>query len=324
MIRQMILVCAVAALPVAGQQVKQEKELKVERKMHDKVVFTGTAVGGGGVMHTIEFRGTVKKGAPYMAESVTETVQVLADGNRIVNKQTGKEYRDSEGRMRHDSSIQPAGPWLAGGRTSMISMIDDPVSGEHITLNHDEKTAHKMKTAVLAVEPAAVPTTERSVQREVRKEVRVETRRESSSSAGTASATATVEVSGPVPHQQHTMTWVHAEGGEGVTPKVEQLGKRIIEGVECEGTREVVTIEAGKIGNERPLEIVTERWQSPELGVDVLRKHSDPRFGETNYRLQGIVRGEQPRSLFEAPADYKTEDLGGAATEFKIQRKTKE
>lgn len=324
MIRQMILVCAVAALPVAGQQVKQEKELKVERKVHDKVVFTGTAVGGGGVMHTIEFRGTLKKGAPYAAESVTETIQVLADGNRIVNKQTGKEYRDSEGRMRRDSTIQPAGPWVAGSKTSMMSMIDDPVSGEHITLNHDDKTAYKMKTPALIHEPLAISTSEKSVQQEVRKEVRIETRRESSSSGGTATAIATAEVAGSIPHQQHTMTWVHAEGGEGVTPKVEQLGKRIIEGVECEGTKEVVTIEAGKIGNERPLEIVTERWQSPELGVDVLRKHSDPRFGETNYRLQGIVRGEQPRSLFEVPADYKAEELGGSAMEFKIQRKAKE
>ena len=44
--------------------------------------------------------------------------------------------------------------------------------------------------------------------------------------------------------------------GEGGTPKVEQLGKRVIEGVECEGTKETVTIEAGKIGNDRPIEIV--------------------------------------------------------------------
>lgn len=323
MVKVILTVSLALALQASGQQLKRRSGELVEHKVQDRMVFTGTAVGGG-LMHTIEFRGTLKKGAPYAAESVTETVQVLADGNRIVNKQAGKEYRDSEGRMRHDSTIQPAGPWVGGGKTSMMSMIDDPVSGEHITLNHDEKTAHKMKTAVLAVEPAAVSTTERSVQREVRKEVRVETRRESSSSAGTATATATVEVGGSAPHQQHTMTWVHADGGDVASPKVEQLGKRMIEGVECEGTKETLTIEAGKIGNERPIEIVTERWRSPELGVDVLRKHSDPRFGETNYRLQAITRSEQPRSLFEAPADYKLEDLGGAATEFKIQRKMKE
>jgi len=315
--KQLVLLCAAILLPAAGQM-KQQKELKVEQKVHDTMVFTGTAVGGGAVMHRIEFRGKVKKGAPYAAESVTETVQVLADGNRIVNKQSGKEYRDSEGRMRQDSTIQPAGPWVAGSKTSMMSMIDDPVSGGHITLNHDEKVAHKMMPQPIPDKPIMVSETEENVQREVRKEVRIETNREVTTS-GTA-----VVAGGTVPHQQHVMTWTRLDNGEEATPKVESLGKRTIEGVECEGTKEVMTIEAGKIGNERPIEIVTERWQSPELGVDVLRKHSDPRFGETNYRLQAITRGEQPRSLFEVPADYKTEDLGGPAMEFKIQRKAKE
>src|SRR5690242_7456844 len=44
------------------------------------------------------FGGKVVKNAPYSAESVTETVQTLADGNRIVNKITSQVYRDSEGR----------------------------------------------------------------------------------------------------------------------------------------------------------------------------------------------------------------------------------
>jgi len=35
----------------------------------------------------------------------------------------------------------------------------------------------------------------------------------------------------------------------------------------------------------RPIEIVTETWFSPELHTMVLRKHSDPRLGETTYRL---------------------------------------
>jgi hypothetical protein len=112
------------------------------------------------------------------------------------------------------------------------------------------------------------------------------------------------------------MSWVQKDTGE---TKAEPLGKRVIEGVECEGTKETATIEAGKIGNDRPIETVTERWHSPELKVDVLRKHSDPRFGSTEYRLQGIVRSEQPRSLFEAPSDYKVQEMGGVTT-FKVKR----
>src|SRR5690349_13860171 len=40
------------------------------------------------------FGGKVVKGAPYSGEAVTEMVQTLADGNRIVNKTTSKVYRD--------------------------------------------------------------------------------------------------------------------------------------------------------------------------------------------------------------------------------------
>jgi hypothetical protein len=84
----------------------------------------------------------------------------------------------------------------------------------------------------------------------------------------------------------------------------EQLGKQIIEGVEAEGTRTTVTIPAGDIGNERPIEIVSERWYSPELQLVVMTRHSDPRFGETTYKLTNINRSEPAKTLFEVPSDY--------------------
>jgi hypothetical protein len=55
------------------------------------------------------------------------------------------------------------------------------------------------------------------------------------------------------------------------------------------------------------------------LQVDVLRKHVDPRFGETNYRLVNVVRAEQPRSLFEVPAGYELKEMP-AAVNFRMQR----
>jgi hypothetical protein len=108
----------------------------------------------------------------------------------------------------------------------------------------------------------------------------------------------------------------HPEVGEGAATFVfrskspnanevkEQLGKQIIEGVEAEGTRRKVTIAAGEIGNERALEIVSERWYSPELQLVVMTRHSDPRFGETTYKLTNINRAEPAKSLFEVPSDY--------------------
>lgn len=86
--------------------------------------------------------------------------------------------------------------------------------------------------------------------------------------------------------------------------KTEALGKQIIEGVEAEGTRSVITIPVGKVGNDQPLEIVSERWYSPVLQEVILSKHNDPRYGVNTYRLKTINRDEPSTSLFQPPADY--------------------
>lgn len=90
----------------------------------------------------------------------------------------------------------------------------------------------------------------------------------------------------------------------------ESLGKQTIEGVQAEGSRTTVTIPAGAIGNERPIQVVSERWYSPELQTLVMTRHSDPRFGETTFRLTNISRTEPDHSLFEVPAGYKIIDRG--------------
>ncbi len=90
--------------------------------------------------------------------------------------------------------------------------------------------------------------------------------------------------------------------------KTESLGKQMIEGVEVMGIRSTITIPAGEIGNDRPLEITSERWESPELQVVILSKHKDPRMGETIFRLTKINRVEPAKALFEVPANYKMID----------------
>src|SRR5689334_8018678 len=44
------------------------------------------------------------KGAPYSAESVTESIQTLADGNRIVHRTSAMQYRDNDGRERREET----------------------------------------------------------------------------------------------------------------------------------------------------------------------------------------------------------------------------
>jgi hypothetical protein len=69
-----------------------------------------------------------------------------------------------------------------------------------------------------------------------------------------------------------------------------------------------MTIPAGQMGNERPIEVVYERWYSTSLRVLLMTRRSDPRMGETVYRLTNINVGEPPASLFQVPADYTVKD----------------
>ena len=91
-------------------------------------------------------------------------------------------------------------------------------------------------------------------------------------------------------------------------PKPESLGKQMIEGVNAEGTRTTLTIEAGQIGNDRPIKVVSERWYSNELQTMVMNKQSDPRSGEESFRLIGISRTEPASFLFQVPAGYQLSD----------------
>lgn len=90
--------------------------------------------------------------------------------------------------------------------------------------------------------------------------------------------------------------------------KTESLGHQTIEGLAAEGTRLTETIPAGVMGNELPIQIVTEHWYSPDLQMDILTRRTDPRFGETVSKLTNVSRAEPSHALFEAPADYRSSD----------------
>lgn len=84
----------------------------------------------------------------------------------------------------------------------------------------------------------------------------------------------------------------------------ESLGKQMLQGIEAEGTRTTVTIPAGAMGNAQAIQIVSERWYSPALGVVVMSTRSDPRLGETTYQLTNVNLAEPAASLFQVSSDY--------------------
>ena len=105
----------------------------------------------------------------------------------------------------------------------------------------------------------------------------------------------------------------HPAGAKGDRPgkperQTENLGKQTIGGVEAEGTRTTLTLPAGAVGNDSPIEIVSEKWYSPALQAVILRKHSDPRFGDTTTTWSDIKTAEPDHALFVVPSDYTTKD----------------
>lgn len=85
----------------------------------------------------------VVKGSPYTATASTETTQVLADGNRIVHKQSGMVARDSEGRTRREEVMAGMGPVQVNA--PKVAFIHDPVAGAAYMLEPDKQTARVMK-----------------------------------------------------------------------------------------------------------------------------------------------------------------------------------
>jgi hypothetical protein len=90
--------------------------------------------------------------------------------------------------------------------------------------------------------------------------------------------------------------------------KTESIGIQMIEGFQAEGTRITRTLAAGQAGNERPLDITSEVWYSTELQVVLLNRTTDPRFGETVYKLIDITRDEPIQSLFAVSSEYTLRD----------------
>jgi len=86
-------------------------------------------------------------------------------------------------------------------------------------------------------------------------------------------------------------------------PKTESLGTRQIEGLPATGEKTTTIIPAGRIGNDRPIEIFDERWVSSDLKVVLLLRHRDPQTGEVEFRLTNIKRTEPSPNLFKVPSN---------------------
>jgi len=237
-------------------------------------------------------------GAPYSAEAVTDVVQPLPDGNRIVRKSKAEISRDGQGRTRREQGLAMFGPVVngPGGDAPQTVQISDPTTGTMVMLDLRTRTAHKL--------PAPPRLMLKNKIAAAKGGVHVENFEMAVPPPG--------EPGGVMVGRRMAFIGQGAVAGTRVDePVVENLGTTFMEGVAVEGTRTTVTIPAGRIGNERPIVILSERWFSPDLKVRVMSRQSDPRFGETTYRLTNLTRAEPSPELFETPADFKVVEAGG-------------
>jgi hypothetical protein len=273
-------------------------------------IITDNIIGDNFVFVATEmsFGGRVVKGAPYSAEAVTESVQTLADGNRIVHKTTAQVYRDSEGRTRRDQTLSSLGPFATSGEPAQSIFISDPAAHVNYVLDPRAKVAHKMQVFEFKFntdEKGAATTAPPARASREAKEGQART---------FVFQTATPPPAGGELPPPAEFRWSKAD------TKTEKLGTRNVEGVEAEGTRITTTIPAGAIGNEQPIEIVNENWYSPELQVVVMTSHSDPRFGQTTYKLTNVQRTEPAATLFQVPPDYTIKEGPGAGVRTNMRR----
>jgi hypothetical protein len=290
----------------------------------------------------------VVKNAPYSAEVISERIQTLSDGNQITKRNATAAFRDSIGRTRQEMRD-------AKGELRSVQISDaadgtryilQPMRKTATRINVDKEFAKKMeawkdkaeakrkegKTVIIERsgpgEEAVIRTIEvpgEGGKMEVRKEVKINvlgkdgpnerTIVQFGDGPGTIGHPPLPEsfAGGPMVTSFGDMEW-------SAKATAKDLGTRDFDGVRAEGKSRSYTIPAGEIGNKNPITVTTETWYSPELQVTVYSKRSDPRVGDTIYRLANIKRNEQPIALFSVPADYTVKEVPRVRVETRIEK----
>ena len=222
------------------------------------------------------FERVIVKGAAFSADSLTEHVQTLSGGNRMVRKSTAHIFRDGSGRTRREHELDRGTPG-PNGQLPQLIIINDPIARVNYTIETQTGVARKRQ-----LPPQKIL--------------------EAFEKARGDNAPFSVLIPADTAHRR-------AAQGDSATPfpapQKETLPAQTIEGVLAEGTRTTLTIPAGEFDNEQPMTITHEEWYAPELHMIVLMKHNDPRFGETTFRLTNILRGEPSAELFQLPQGYR-------------------
>ena len=235
------------------------------------IVRRGAAIGG---MTGATFTFGGNTGLPFSADVVEENDKFLADGNHIHYEVHGKIFRDSEGRMRTETE---APVFTSESKPFVHINITDLVEGRIIFLDVE----HKIATVTLLGRPTAQ-----------------------------AALTSPKDSADQNPKVQPEPTVaVHPSTPPTPDPAPEDLGTSQIEGFTVQGTRSTHIMNAGVIGNDKPIATTTERWFSTEFKVDLVNISDNPEAGKHVRKLVNIRAGEPDPLLFQIPPDFKVKEM---------------
>jgi len=237
------------------------------------------------------------KGAPFCANVATDHTQTLSDGNHIHTSDNSTLCRDSEGRTRREVAVNLLGAAPQTSSPKLITIVD-PVAGVRYLLDTENKVAQKMPLM-----PEEGPNTAVAPGPPGKGQIMIYQR-----------------TGGPGSDMVFNKMIVNKTGPDSdePAPASESLGEQTINGIHATGTRVTTTIAAGKMGNEKPILVTSERWYSPELKVTIMTKHDDPWAGELKTEFTNVNTGEPDSSLFTVPADYKVVDVKDGPIKLKL------
>ncbi len=221
------------------------------------------------------------KSLPFSATETTVREQTLSNGTVIKSTVNVLLARDSEGRIRAESTLKPDSSGTPQGR---IVTLWNPNDGKAITWITGNPAANLASVMHLP-------------------ETQISSFLSSLGSSPQSGARVPIQRSaGPV-------ALAASSAPDSANLSTESLSEQSVAGVLATGTRITQVIPAGSVDNDRDFTVVSETWTSAELKTTVRQVSSDPRTGTVTTELSNIDRTEPDPALFKVPANIPVTEL---------------
>ncbi len=275
--------------------------------------------GNGGFVYRNYSGDRIEKGNPYSAREVREFKQTLGDGTVISRQSTRLLTRDGDGRTRQELR-QPDGSArvFINDPVAKVAYIVDPQKRSACRADFNERAIHDCFTQMKGDwKPLGFgfnasgrggigmmrPQDDLTVEVSPNAKIIDLTRKENFKFEFFNDTPPPLPPLPPPP----PLAAKNAQGASGAANTQitrEKKTKQLYEGLSVDAERTVETIAAGAIGNSKAIETVYERYYSPELKMNVYVRRSDPRNGESIYRMTDIKLSDPDANAFRVPTGY--------------------